>query len=98
MQLYPNRSGDLYKIGRALEFKLDDENVLGFSSRKFKEGNEENGEWNKMNIKIINGQAEVSVNGEIQNRAFNDQKKPTKILLRNEGSGVAFKNFALKKF
>ena len=51
-----------------------------------------------MNIKIINGQAEVSVNGEIQNRAFNDQKKPTKILLRNEGSGVAFKNFALKKF
>ena len=98
VQLYPNRSGDLFKIGRALEFKLDDGNVLGFSSRKFKEGNEENGEWNKMNIKIINGQAEVSVNGEIQNRAFNDQNKPTKILLRNEGSGVAFKNFILKKF
>ena len=97
VQLYPNRSGDLFKIGRALEFKLDDENVLGFSSRKFKEGNEENGEWNKMNIKIINGQAEVSVNGEIQNRAFNDQKKPSKILLRNEGSSVGFKNFILKK-
>ena len=97
VQLYPNRSGDLYKIGSDVEFKLDDENMLRFSSRKFKEGNEENGEWNKMNIKIINGQAEISVNGEIQNRAFNDQMKPSKILLRNEGSSVRFKNLILKK-
>lgn len=97
VQLYPNRSGDLYKIGSDVEFKLDDENMLRFSSRKFKEGNEENGEWNKMNIKIINGQAEISVNGEIQNRAFNDQMKPSKILLRNEGSSVGFKNLILKK-
>ena len=97
VQLYPNRSGDLYKIGSNVEFKLDDGNVLAFSSRKFKDGNEENGEWNKMNIKIINGQTEVSVNGEIQNRAFNDQMKPSKILLRNEGSSVGFKNFILKK-
>ena len=97
VQLYPNRSGDLYKIGSDVEFKLDDENMLPFSSRKFKEGNEENGEWNKMNIKIINGQAEISVNGEIQNRAFNDQMKPSKILLRNEGSSVGFKNLILKK-
>ena len=97
VQLYPNRSGDLYKIGSDVEFKLDDENMLRFSSRKFKEGNEENGAWNKMSIKIINGQAEVSVNGEIQNRAFNDQMKPSKILLRNEGSSVGFKNLILKK-
>ena len=97
VQLYPNRSGDLYKIGSDVEFKLDDENMLRFSSRKFKEGNEENGEWNKMNIKIINGQAEISVNGEIQNRAFNNQMKPSKILLRNEGSSVGFKNLILKK-
>ena len=97
VQLYPNRSGDLYKIGSDVEFKLDDENMLRFSSRKFKEGNEENGEWNKMNIKIINGQAEISINGEIQNRAFNDQMKPSKILLRNEGSSVGFKNLILKK-
>ena len=97
VQLYPNRSGDLYKIGSDVEFKLDDENMLRFSSRKFKEGNEENGEWNKMNIKITDGQAEISVNGEIQNRAFNDQMKPSKILLRNERSSVGFKNLILKK-
>ena len=97
VQLYPNRSGDLYKIGSDVEFKLDDENMLRFSSRKFKEGNEENGKWNKMNIKIINGQAEISINGEIQNRAFNDQMKPSKILLRNEGSSVGFKNLIVKK-
>ena len=97
VQLYPNRSGDLYKIGSDVEFKLDDENMLRFSSRKFKESNEENGEWNKMNIKIINGQAEISINGEIQNRAFNDQMKPSKILLRNEGSSVGFKNLIVKK-
>ena len=97
VQLYPNRSGDLYKIGSDVEFKLDDQNMLRFSSRKFKEGNEENGEWNKMNIKITDGQAEISVNGEIQNRAFNDQMKPSKILLRNEGSSVGFKNLILKK-
>ena len=97
VQLYPNRSGDLYKIGSDVEFKLDDENMLRFSSRKFKESNEENGEWNKMSIKIINGQAEISINGEIQNRAFNDQMKPSKILLRNEGSSVGFKNLIVKK-
>ena len=97
VQLYPNRSGDLYKIGSDVEFKLDDENMLRFNSRKFKESNEENGEWNKMNIKIINGQAEISINGEIQNRAFNDQMKPSKILLRNEGSSVGFKNLIVKK-
>lgn len=95
IQIYPNRSGDIYRIGRA-EIKLDDGNALGFSSKKFKNSNELDGQWNKMTIRVNNGQAEILINGEIQNRAFSELKKPTRILLRNEGSRVAFKNLILK--
>ena len=96
IQLYNQRSGDLYKIGAA-QIVTDDGNPLGFRSSKFKVGNEEEGEWNKMEIRISDGQSEIKVNGEVQNRALSKDLRPSKIVLRNEGTGtVRFRNLFLK--
>ena len=46
--------------------------------------------------KMFDRNSDSGINGEIQNRAFSELKKPTRILLRNEGSRVAFKNLILK--
>ena len=97
IQLYNQRSGDLYKIGAA-QIVTDDGNPLGFRSSKFKDANEEKwGEWNKMEIRVSDGQSEIKVNGEVQNRALSKDPRPSKIVLRNEGTGVKFRNLLLKK-
>ena len=96
VQLYNQRSGDLYKIGAA-QIVTDDGNPLGFRSSKFKDANEEKwGEWNKMEIRVSDGQSEIKVNGEVQNRALSKDPRPSKIVLRNEGTGVKFRNLFLK--
>jgi len=96
IQLYDQTSGDLYKIGSA-KVVTDDGNPLGFRSSKFKGSNEIQGEWNKMEIRVSDGQSEIKVNGEVQNRASTKEAKPSKIVLRNEGTGkVEFRNLLLK--
>ena len=94
--IYLIENGDLYKIGAA-QIVTDDGNPLGFRSSKFKVGSEEEGEWNKMEIRISDGQSEIKVNGEVQNRALSKDPRPSKIVLRNEGTGtVRFRNLLLK--
>lgn len=96
VQLYNETSGDLYKIGAA-KIVTDDGNPLGFRSSKFKDSNEEKGQWNKMEIRVSDGQSEIKVNGEVQNRALNKAARPSKIVLRNEGTGtVEFRSLLLK--
>jgi len=97
IQLYNQTSGDLYKIGAA-QILTDDGNPLGFRSTKFKASNEVKDEWNKMEIRVSDGQSEIKVNGEVQNRALSKEARPSKIVLRNEGTGkVEFRNLLLKK-
>ncbi len=97
IQLYNQTSGDLYKIGAA-QIVTDDGNPLAFRSTKFKASNEVKDEWNKMVIRVSDGQSEIKVNGEVQNRALSKEAKPSKIVLRNEGTGkVEFRNLLLKK-
>jgi len=51
-----------------------------------------------MEIRVSDGQSEIKVNGEVQNRALCKDVKPSKIVLRNEGTGaVEFRNLLLKK-
>ena len=97
IQLYNQTSGDLYKIGAA-QIVTDDGNPLAFRSTKFKDSNEVKDEWNKMVIRVSDGQSEIKVNGEVQNRALSKEARPSKIVLRNEGTGkVEFRNLLLKK-
>jgi len=97
IQLYNQTSGDLYKIGAA-QIVTDDGNPLAFRSTKFKDSNEVKDEWNRMVIRVSDGQSEIKVNGEVQNRALSKEAKPSKIVLRNEGTGkVEFRNLLLKK-
>jgi hypothetical protein len=97
IQLYNQTSGDLYNIGAA-QVVTDDGNPLRFRSSKFKGTNEIMAEWNKMEIRLSDGQSEIKVNGEVQNRALCKDVKPSKIVLRNEGTGaVEFRNLLLKK-
>jgi len=47
---------------------------------------------------VQNGQSEVKINNEVQNRVLLKGNRPSKIVIRNESYGeVFFKNIILKK-
>lgn len=96
VQLRPGNSGDLYRIGN-LEIITDSGERLGFSAPKFKASNEIKGEWNKLQIRVIDGAVEVKVNSLLQNRARGGPKTPGGIVLRQEGSRVEFRNVIVEK-
>jgi hypothetical protein len=96
VQLRPGNSGDLYRIGD-LEIITDSGERLRFSAPKFKASNEIKGEWNKLQIRVIDGAVEVKVNGLLQNRARGGPKTPGGIVLREEGSRVEFRNIIVEK-
>ena len=93
VQILPGKSGDLYRIG-GMEAKVDGE-PLSFSSSKKKASNEKPaGEWNRMELRVSGGGLEVRVNGELQNGA-EGLPKEGKIVLRNEGNPVWFRNLVV---
>jgi hypothetical protein len=77
---------------------LDDGNPFIGRSNKFKASNENDDDWNKMTITVHNGQSEVKINNEVQNRVLLKDNRPSKLVIRNESYGeVLFKNIILKK-
>ena len=99
VQLHRKFSGDLYNLARnKMKFLLDDGTPLKGRSNKFKVSNESDDEWNKMTIRVQNGQAEIKINNEVQNRVSLKDNEPSKLVIRNENYGeVLFKNILLKK-
>ncbi|RCL31127.1 MAG: DUF1080 domain-containing protein [Verrucomicrobia bacterium] len=108
VQLHRQNSGDLYNLAsgankRKLEenkriFLLDDGNPFIGRSNKFKASNETDDDWNKMTIRVQNGQSEIKINNEVQNRVLLKGNSPSKLVIRNESYGeILFKNIILKK-
>ncbi len=96
IQVLDGKSGDLYKIGSLDMLDANGERIR-FSSPKLAASNEESGEWNQMQIRVSDGAVEVKVNGTLQNKASGGPKRPSSIVLRNEGSRVDFRNMTLQR-
>ena len=59
----------------------------------FKASNETDDDWNKMTIRVQNGQSEIKINNEVQNRVLLKGNSPSKLVIRNESYGeILFKN------
>jgi hypothetical protein len=95
VQLRPGNSGDLYRIGD-LDLIADSGERLGFRAPKFKASNEVGGEWNKLQVRVIDGAVEVKVNDLLQNRARGGPKTPGGIVLREEGNRVEFRSIIVE--
>ncbi|MGI9241946.1 MAG: 3-keto-disaccharide hydrolase, partial [Verrucomicrobiales bacterium] len=90
VQLLPKRTGDLYLIngfqaksgGRAIQF----------SSRRTAEADDQSGKWHELKLTVRDGSAEIELNGTVVNRATDGSKGPGKIVLRNEGARIMYKD------
>jgi len=94
VQLHTDNSGDFYIIGGFVA------NVAGkkisFRAHKLQPSNERGvGQWNDMEIQVLQGEVTVKVNGLLQNKASGCHQQPGKINLRNEGSAVEYRRITL---
>lgn len=96
VQLKHGESGDLYRFGL---FDLDgaDGQPVGFRLEKSKPSNERANDWNRLEVTVRDGEVAVKVNGEYQNRALGGPKGAYRILLRDEGDSVDFRNVGLRE-
>jgi hypothetical protein len=93
VQILPERAGDLYLIGR---FKAQaNGRPINFSSPRTAEVDDPAGQWHTMKLTVGNGEVEVEINGTVVNRATQGSKGPGKILLRNEGHRIAYKDILI---
>lgn len=90
VQLLPKRTGDLYLIG---QFRANaNGKPIAFSSRRSVDADDPVGQWNTLTLTVRDGDVEVALNGTIVNRATGGSKGPGRILLRNEGKEISYKN------
>lgn len=93
VQLLPQRTGDLYLIGK---FRAEAQGKpITFSSRRSADVDDPVGQWHTLRLTVQDGDIEVDLNGTVVNRATGGSKGPGKILLRNEGAKIAYKNLVV---
>ena len=94
MQLINGRAGDLYSVSG---FKANDAagNPISFRAERIADPVEEEDGWNQLEVAVVGGTVEVSVNGELVNRASGCPEGESMFTLRNEGSRLEFRNLML---
>lgn len=93
VQLLPGNGGDLYSIG-GFKAKVGG-NDINFSSPRLAKLADASGKWHQLKLTADKGELKVEINGTIVNRSTDGPKEPGKILIRNEGAKIAFKNVLL---
>lgn len=94
VQVLPGKTGDLYSIGN-FKAKANGKN-LTFSSPRTADVDEPVGKWHQLKLTVKDGELKVEVNGVLVNQATQGSKGASKIVIRNEGSKIAYKNFRLR--
>lgn len=93
VQILPRRAGDLYLIGG---FKAHaNGKAITFSSRRTAEVDDPAGQWHQLKLSVKDGDVEVEINGTVVNRATQGSKGPGKIVLRNEGDKISYKEMLI---
>lgn len=93
VQLLPGNAGDLYSIGN-FKAKVNG-NDLNFSSPRIAKAPDPSGKWHRLKLTVKNAELKVELNGVLVNQATQGSKGPGKIVIRNEGSKIAYRNLHL---
>jgi hypothetical protein len=93
VQLLPGNGGDLYQIGdAALEVGGK---PMGFSHPRTAEVKDQAGTWHQLKLTVRDGTVEVCINATVVNRTTKGPSGPGRIVLRNEGTPIAFRHLLL---
>jgi len=93
VQLLPRRAGDLYMIGG---FQAQSAGrPITFSSPRTAEVDDPAAQWHDLKLTVRDGDLKVEVNGTTVNQATGGSKGPGKIILRNEGDRISYKDILL---
>ncbi|MGB0953206.1 MAG: PVC-type heme-binding CxxCH protein [Planctomycetota bacterium] len=96
-QLHSGNAGDIWNID-AFPMRVAMDRTSGRHTAKLLPSNEKPlGEWNRYRIRLVGGELELEVNGQIQNTATWCQQIPGAIALQSEGAVIEFRNVHLRK-
>ena len=93
VQLLPRRAGDLYMIG-GFQAESAGRPII-FSSPRTAEIDDPAGQWHDLKLTVRDGDLKVEVNGTTVNQATGGSRGPGKIVLRNEGDRISYKDILL---
>jgi len=93
IQLLPGKAGDIYQIG-GIEAEADGRPIR-FLHPRTEETPDPAGDWNHLEIQVRSGRIEVKVNGRLVNSTSKGPQAPGRIVLRNEGQPVWFRDIML---
>lgn len=94
IQIINGNAGDLYPIG-GFQGKGSSGVPLKFREGRIAEPKVKADGWNRMEVKVLGGTVEVSINGKVVNRAKDCPQEAGMVTLRNEGSRVEFRRLLL---
>lgn len=94
VQLLPGSGGDLYQIG-GIEVAANGK-PIAFQSPRIAEVKDRANAWHKLQLSVRDGTVEVELDGVIVNRTSKGPRGPGRIVLRNEGSTITFRNLLLR--
>jgi len=93
VQVLPGKAGDLYQIG-AIQAEANGR-AIHFLHPRDREAVDRPGVWNALEITVRNGAIKVVINGQVVNETSQGPRGPGRIVLRNEGSPVSFRDIRL---
>jgi hypothetical protein len=94
VQLLPGNGGDLYQIGGcAVEVKGK---PIPFQAPRLAEVKDRAGDWHQLTLTVRDGTVEVVLDGVLVNQTSKGPRGPGRIVLRNEGSTMIFRNLLLR--
>jgi putative heme-binding domain-containing protein len=95
-QLHSRNAGDIWNID-AVNMVIDADRTNGRRTVKMLPSNEKPlGEWNHYRIRVVGGDLELEVNGEVQNTATWVEIMAGPIALQSEGAVIEFRNIVLR--
>lgn len=93
VQLLPDNGGDIYQVGgAAIEAKG---RPVQFQSPRLAEVKDQSGVWHRLKLTVRGGTVAVDLDGVTVNRTSKGPRGPGRIVLRNEGYPLAFRNLLL---
>ena len=94
IQLLPGNGGDIYQIGGVAA--AANGKPIAFQLPRLADAKDKAKTWHKMRLTVRNGTVEVELNGVVVNRTSSGPQGKGRVVLRNEGSPMAFRNLVLR--
>jgi hypothetical protein len=94
VQIKHGLSGDIYPVG-GFRAKGADGNPLSYRGERIAKVDEDADGWNRMELEVVSGTVEVSINGEVVNRASGCPEGEAMFTLLNQSTRVEFRGITL---